>query len=175
MKEKLFPERPYEKSRIDKFYWVDSDTDYYFIPLIKPYKLSMEVYKSNDWTLDTNSEGVYLEFDKSLITKMSSFEQIGKFNVLNHIIYGMAMSKKINSENNMSIPNLWFIYKPIDNSLNIFKQESDFKSELKKLNLPEEFLTPDEVYEQYKNDPVLPWFPENIKKQLEEAKTKQRK
>jgi len=28
------------------------------------------------------------------------------------------------------------------------------------------------VYEQYKQDPVLPWFPEDIKKQLREVKEK---
>ncbi|WP_157444259.1 MULTISPECIES: hypothetical protein [unclassified Chryseobacterium] len=51
----------------------------------------------------------------------------------------------------------------------------DFQAEIKKLNLPETFLNPDEVYEQYKQDPVLPWFPEDIKKQLQEAKAKQNK
>ena len=49
---------------------------------------------------------------------------------------------------------------------------SYLKAELKKLNLPEEMLNPDQVYEQFKTDPILPWFPEDIKKQLEEAKNK---
>jgi len=31
------------------------------------------------------------------------------------------------------------------------------------------------VYEQYKQDPVLLWFPEDIKKQLHEAKEKKGK
>lgn len=62
-----------------------------------------------------------------------------------------------------------------DSALITFRKESDFKKELKKLNLPEKFLNPEEVYEQYKNDPVLPWFPEKIKKELEKAKTKKSK
>ncbi|WP_262148472.1 hypothetical protein [Chryseobacterium foetidum] len=49
-------------------------------------------------------------------------------------------------------------------------KESDFQAKLKELNLPETFLNPDEVYEQYKQNPVLLWFPEDIKKQLEEIK-----
>lgn len=45
------------------------------------------------------------------------------------------------------------------------------KQNSKKLNLSEEMLSPDAVYEQYKTDPVLPWFPEkDIKKKLEEVK-----
>jgi len=54
-------------------------------------------------------------------------------------------------------------------------KESDFQAKLKELNLAETFLNPDEVYEQYKQNPILPWFPENIKKQLEDVKVKQGK
>jgi len=39
MKNKLFPERPYEDAKIDKFYWADSGWDYTMIPLIKPFQL----------------------------------------------------------------------------------------------------------------------------------------
>ena len=46
------------------------------------------------------------------------------------------------------------------------------EAELKKCNLPEVLLSPDEVYEQFKNNPILPWFPEDVKKHLEEAKIK---
>lgn len=33
-------------------------------------------------------------------------------------------------------------------------------------------MSPDEVYEQFKNDPILPWFRKDIKKQFEKAKNK---
>ena len=172
MKNKIFPERPYEKIQVDKFYWADGDMDFYYIPLVKPYKLSMESDKKNEWTLDTDSEGIYLEFENSLVTKMSSFESVEEFNVSNNIIYGTTRPRKINSENKFSIPKLWFIYKARENDLMIFKEESDCKTELEKLNIPYTFLSPNEVYEQYKINPVLPWFPEDIKKQLKEIKTK---
>jgi len=67
-------------------------------------------------------------------------------------------------------PKVYFVINTKDLKITYFEKESDFKSELKKLNLPEEMLTPDAVFEQYKNDPVLSWFPEDIKKQLEEVK-----
>lgn len=56
-----------------------------------------------------------------------------------------------------------------------YETEEEFNIELKKLNLPEEYLSPDEVFEKYKEDPVLPWFTEDIKKQLEEIKGKSEK
>ena len=52
----------------------------------------------------------------------------------------------------------------------LFREHREIKAKLKKLNLSEEMLSPDAVYEQYKTDPVLPWFPEDIKKKLEEVK-----
>ncbi len=60
-------------------------------------------------------------------------------------------------------------------NIQYFNKESHFSTELKKLNLPETFLNRDEVCEQYKLDPVLPWFPEDVKKQLQETKEKKRK
>ena len=165
MKEKLFPERPYETSKIDNFYWVDSDTEYKYIPLINPYYLKMSSKNNENWTLDTNSKGIRMEFDNNLISVISSIEPISNFNISNDYIYG-----KRNEYEGSSIPQYWYLYNTLEKSLKIFVKESDFKAELKKLNLAEEFLNPDVVFEQYKNDPVLPWFPEDIKKQLEEVK-----
>ena len=71
-------------------------------------------------------------------------------------------------------PRIWFIINTETNNVKGFDKESEFKAELKKLNLPEEYLNPEEVFEQYKNDPVLPWFPEDIKKQLEDVKNKKK-
>jgi len=165
MKEKLFPERPYETAKIDNFYWVDSDTEYKYIPLINPYYLKMSSKNNENWTLDTNSKGIRMEFDNNLISVISSIEPISNFNISNDYIYG-----KRNEYEGSSIPQYWYLFNTLEKSLKIFVKESDFKAELKKLNLAEEFLNPDVVFEQYKNDPVLPWFPEDIKKQLEEVK-----
>jgi len=51
-----------------------------------------------------------------------------------------------------------------------FEKESEFTAELKRLNLPEKLLNPDEAYEQFKQDPVLDWFPEDVKNKLEKVK-----
>ena len=54
MKEKLFPERPYEESQIDNFYWADSDWDYNMIPLIKPYKIIKQQCQQ-EWLLNSSA------------------------------------------------------------------------------------------------------------------------
>ena len=170
MKEKLFPERPYEESQTDNFYWADSGWDYVLIPLVKPYQL-IKLQGKEEWELSTG-------FNK--------FGEIGiynikDFNIKNNYIYGYKATDINESDPNYNVPEYWYLInlkksvKVEDSALITFRKESDFKKELKKLNLPEEFLTPDEVYEQYKNDPVLPWFPEDIKRQLEEAKAKHEK
>lgn len=169
MKNKLFPERPYEEASINKFYWVDSDNDYKYIPLILPYKLVMSSENNQKWTLTTNSKGIRMVFDDNVVTIISSIEPITDFNISSSFIYGI--SDKLEHS---SIPKLWFIYNTMNNNLKLFEKEEDFKAELKKLDLPEKFLTPDDVFEQYQNDPILPWFPENIKKQLEEVKVKKK-
>ncbi|WP_312302737.1 hypothetical protein [Chryseobacterium sp.] len=169
MKNKFIPDRPYEDAKIDNFYWADGDKNYRFIPLLKPYRLSLFSHNEK-WSLDTGVDGVYMEFDNSVITKISSIEPVIKFNVANGFIYGIEDKEMIDEKS--SIPVLWFIYNVSENDLKLHTTESAFKTELKKLNLPETFLNPDEVFEQYKNDPVLPWFPDDIKRQLEEVKAR---
>lgn len=52
MKDKLFPERPYEKAQIDKFYWTTNGWDFATIPLIKPYKIQ-QMQGAKNWALNT--------------------------------------------------------------------------------------------------------------------------
>ncbi len=163
MKEKIFPERPYEESQIDNFYWADSGWDYNMIPLIKPYKI-IKQQGQQEWLLNSSAS-------KNEISDLAPLESIF---ITDIYIYGVQ-GENLNFEETATNSSVYFLINTKEMRIQYFDKESDFKSELKKLNLPEEFLTPDEVYEQYKNDPVLPWFPENIKKQLEEAKAKQRK
>ncbi|WP_131725581.1 MULTISPECIES: hypothetical protein [unclassified Chryseobacterium] len=163
MKDKLFPERPYEEANIDKFYWSDSGWDYTMVPLIKPFQL-IKLQGSKDWELSTGFNrfgeiGVY---------------NINSFNVNKYYIYGHKASEINESDSNYNIVEYWYIIdlrkgvKIEDSALVKLDKESDFQAKLKELNLPETFLNPDEVYEQYKQNPVLLWFPEDIKKQLEE-------
>lgn len=86
-------------------------------------------------------------------------------------IYG-SQGKKLDFDEKEEFPRIWFIINSKTKEVRGYEKELDFQAELKKLNLPETFLSPDEVYEQYKQDPVLPWFPEGIKKQLQEVKAK---
>ena len=53
MKEKLFPERPYEAAKIDNFYWADVGWDYAMVPLIKPYKLT-KLQGKKEWLLNSS-------------------------------------------------------------------------------------------------------------------------
>lgn len=168
MKNKLFPERLYEKGNIDKFYWAEGGWDYTILPLIKPYKMQ-QLQGSKIWMLETHITTPKIETFHGIDTVLSSLDPIDLFNVTHIYIYG-SQAEKLDFDEKNKIPKIWFIINTETRDIKGFELESDFKKELKKLNLPETFLTPDEVYEQYKNDPVLPWFPEDIKQQLEEVK-----
>ena len=166
MKNKILPERPYEDAKIDNFYWAVDGWDYSVIPLIKPFLL-IKLQGSEEWELSTG----FNKFDEISISK------IDNINVINNYISGHKANEIRDFDNRkINIPEYWFIIdtqkgvKSDSPALIKFNKESDFKAELKNLNLPEEMLTPDALFEQYKTDPVLPWFPEEIKKQLEEVK-----
>lgn len=163
MKHKLLPDRKYEKESIDNFYWVEGGWDYTILPLFKPFRL-IRHQGTKKWGMNTSE----------IKNQLSDISPIQYFNVLQIYIYGYKSSEKDEEDSNFDSLEKWFIINTQEKKLTFFDKESVFKAELKKLNLPETFLTPDEVYEQYKNDPVLPWFPEEVKKQLEEVK-KQKK
>ncbi|WP_370900684.1 hypothetical protein [Chryseobacterium gossypii] len=170
MKNKILPDRSYEEAKIDNFYWADSGWDYTLIPLIKPYKIQ-QLQGSEIWMLDANNPSPKIEIFHGKNTVLSSFDPVESFNVKDGFIYG-SQGEKLDFDEKETFPKIWFIINTKTKEVHGFETEKDFKAELKKLNLPEEFLSPDAVYEQYKKDPALPWFPEDIKKQLEEVKQK---
>lgn len=166
MKGKLFPERPYEDAQIDKFYWADSGWDYTMVPLIKPFQL-IKLQGDNLWQVSTG----FNKFDEI------SISPIDNVNIVSSYIYGhKAEEIRDFDERKIKVPSFWFIINTKkganESSLSKFESEQEFKVKLKELNLPETFFNPDEVFEQYKNDPVLPWFPDDIKRQLEEVKAR---
>lgn len=173
MKDKLFPERPYEEARIDQFYWADSGWDYTMIPLIKPYHLQ-QLQGSTIWMLDSRNPAPKIEMFHGKNTVLSSFDPVDMFNVKDIYIYG-NQGEKLNFDQTSTLSRIWFVINTKTKEVKGFELEKDFKAELKKLNLPETFLNPDEIYEEYKQNPILPWFPEDIKKQLEEVKAKKEK
>lgn len=162
MKSKLFPERPYEDAKVDKFYWADSGWDFTVIPLIKPFTLT-KLQGQNEWLLNSSSS-------KNDISDATPIESIS---INQFFIYGVQ-GERLNFEETGVTPILYFLINTKKLTINYFEKEEEFKAELKKLNLPEKYLTPDDVFEQYQNGPVLPWFPEDIKKQLEEVKAKKK-
>lgn len=173
MKDKLFPERPYEDAKIDKFYWADSGWDYTMIPLIKPYHLQ-QLQGSTIWMLDSHNPAPQIETFHGKNIVLNNFNPVEMLNVKDIYIYG-NQGEKLNFDQTSTLSRIWFVINTKTKEVKGFELENDFKAELKKLNLPETFLNPDEIYEQYKQNPILPWFPENIKKQLEEVKVKQGK
>ena len=157
------PDYSYKNAGIDKFYYSNVDPgNINILPLVKPLSMNRSEY---GWFLDTDLDNLYNEFGGGI-------SPIKKFNVFNQYIYGHKLEFKNENQPDFNIPEKWFIINTQEKQLVYFDKELDFQAELKKLNLPETFLYPDEVYEQYKQDPVLHWFPEDIKKQLQEVKEK---
>lgn len=163
------PDYSYKNSGIDQFYYLTHEVgnSTSTIPLLKPYTI-FKIGSSHEWFLDTDLGNLYNELGGGI-------SPLVNFNVNGNLIYGYK-SKLIDEKNSdFNMPEKWFIINTQEKKLTYFDKESDFKIELKKFNLPETFLNPDEIYQQYKNDPVLPWFPEDVKKQLEQVKVRKQK
>lgn len=86
MKDKILPERPYEDSKIDKFYWADSGWDYTMIPLIKPYNLQ-QLQGSTIWTLDAHNPAPKIEPFHGKNIVLNNFDPVEMFNVKDIYIY----------------------------------------------------------------------------------------
>lgn len=170
MKNKIFPEKIYEKNHIDKFYWVDEGWDYSVIPLIKPFRLQ-KMQGMDNWMLDTYIKTPKIETFHNQNIVLNNFDPVEKLNVNNGYIYG-NQGEILNFDGTDKIDKIWFIINIETKEVKGFEAESAFQNELKNLNLPNTFLNPDDLYDQYNINPVLPWFPDNIKKQLEEIKEK---
>lgn len=159
------PDYSYKNAGIDEFYYSHSDIgNTPIIPLIKPYNIS-NIGSPREWYLDTYRAKLNNELGGGI-------SPILKFNCKDKYVYGYKPFEKDEKDSKFDSSEKWFIIDTKEKKLTYFDKESDFKIELKKFNLPETFLNPDEIYQQYKNDPVLPWFPEDIKKQLEEIKAR---
>lgn len=157
------PDYSYKDNNIDQFYYTSKTIgSNQIIPLIKPYNIS-NIGSPSEWFLDT-------DFGFFLNELGGGISPISRFNCTENYIFGYKPFDKYEKDSSFDIPEKWFIINTQEKKLTFFEKETEFKTELKKLNLPVEMLSPDAVYEQYKTNPVLPWFPENIKKQLEEVK-----
>lgn len=160
MKEKIVENIPgyeYKKAEIDKFYYVNMEGgNTPVIPLIKPYNFQ-KVGSKITWSIYTD------KLDNKLGDVIDPTQY---FNIKFPHIYGYKSFEKDEKDSDFDSPEKWFIIDTQSKKIVFFEKETEFKVALKSLNLPEKFLNPDEVYEEFKQDPVLEWFPEDIKKQL---------
>ncbi len=157
------PDYSYKNAHIDPFYYSSEDLgDTPVLPLIKPYRLLFFNGK-NVWALETGD--VQNELGDMIAPLM-------KVNVVGEYIIGYKSFEKDNEDPTFNIPEKWFILNTESKQLSFFNTESLFKTALKKINQSEELLNPDTLFEQYKKDPVLPWFPDDVKKQMEVVRRK---
>jgi len=150
----------YKKSNIDRFYWEDSGYDYEVLPVLKPFKL-INLQGNSEWILNSSE----------MPDEINDISPVASINLYNNKIYGFQDNQYQLNSNEVRIPARWFIIDTQAKKISYFEKETEFKAALKRHNLPEKFLNPDEVYEEFKQDPVLEWFPQNIKKQLNEVKS----
>ncbi|MBP2618928.1 hypothetical protein J2772_004123 [Chryseobacterium jejuense] len=162
VKEKMHvPDYSYKDAKIDEFYYViETDGSSNIIPLIKPFDM-IKAGSPQEWQLAT------YDLPNELGNVIAPIISI---NVYQTYMYGYKPFEKDEEDSKFDSPEKWFILNAEDRKLTFFDKELDFKMEIKKLNLPDHLLNPDAVFEEYKDQRILPWFPENIKKQLGKAK-----
>lgn len=161
IKNDMNPGRPYKQAGIDRFYWEASGYDYVVLPLLKPYKL-MKLQGDEEWILNTSV----------IPDEISDLAPTLYLGIKDTYIYGFKPHVSSEKDPEFDMPEKWFIIDTKNHKIAFFKTKEEFKNELQKLQLTQIFLDPDKIYESYKDDPVLPWFPEKIKNQLEEIKKK---
>mgnify|MGYP007084080046 CR=1 FL=1 len=151
----------YKEMGVDPFYWDtgDRDRDIDRIPLIKPYALVRP--KGNDWMLALPDE-LYSNWKDEYVD-------------YNIYIYGF---KDVLESEELNIPSFYFIIDTEKNQIKTYDTDrwEDFLTELKSLditlNTAEDWVDPDILFDDFRFDPILPWFPQEIKNQLEEVKKK---
>lgn len=172
MEQNIISENPYLTAKIDKFYWETLSDDTNLVPLIKPYQL-MRVTGSEDWYLPTLSKDRF-NFKNGSFVDLFSLSTVIECNIKPPYIFGIDEEiTSIHPDTNKPFaikPRLYFIINSESNKLDVYEDVELYKNQLNQLNLPDSYSTPDYLFEQFKKDPVLPWFPENIKKQLEKVK-----
>ncbi|MDR2237202.1 MAG: hypothetical protein LBE92_13860 [Chryseobacterium sp.] len=174
IKHKIVPDNPYLAAKIDKFYWETLSEDHNVVPLIKPYQL-MQVTGSKEWYLPTQSKDSF-NFKNGSTVDLYSLTTVTECNIFPPYIFGID-EEIISNDPDTDIPfpikpRLYFIINSESNKLEVYEDREQYKDQLKKLRLPNSYSTPDYLFEQFKDNPILPWFPEDVKQQLEEIKSK---
>ena len=170
----------YKEMGADPFYWDTGDRDIDRIPLIKPYALVRP--KGNDWMLAlpdelySNWKDEYVDYrTRTFYSNNSRTFPISYIYVKNIYIYGF---KDVLESEELNIPSFYFIIDTEKNQIKTYDtdRQEDFLTELKSLdiilNTTEDWVDPDILFDDFRFDPILPWFPQEIKNQLEEVKKK---
>lgn len=130
------PNYSYKEAKIDEFYYVQKTAgSSEIVPLIKPYDI-IKAGSPKEWGLAT------FDMPNELGNVISP---VVRFNLNEVYIYGYKPFEKDEEDTTFDSPEKWFIINTNEKNLIYFDKESDFKAELKKLKLPDEFLNPDEV------------------------------
>ena len=160
----LFPENQYQKMGISPFYWETVDGNGQVIPLLEP--LLLHKHKAEgQWIFYPESELFYKTKD-SIELRTNYLSPIDSFNISDIYIYGIVREMEYFDK---VIPVLYFVYDTKMKHILLFEDRNDFINSLEKNNLSKELLVPDVIFEKFSRNPVLPWFPESIKSELEKA------
>ncbi|MCV6629598.1 MAG: hypothetical protein OIF50_07035 [Flavobacteriaceae bacterium] len=161
---------PYKEDGIDPFYWEDNWAGYAKLPLIKPYYLMTttpySVYNANEDDWDIRLEG-----SNTISHGIVAIAYIG---ASDYYIYGFNEEYEIKWEDgyNKIVKPFYFLVDTKNDLKYTYFEESKWEQALDSLELPKNFYYPDDIYRSYKMNPVLPWFPEEVKQQLEAVKAK---
>lgn len=166
---------------VDTFYWEVGNRDIERIPLIKPYALQRP-RGDDSWMLALPNE-LYSNWDNKItndtirvfIDNTARTFPIKNINVKDIYIYGFKDNIKLGD---VYISAFYFIINTKENQIKTYSTDrwKDFLTELNSLditlNTAEDWVDPDILFDDFKIDPILPWFPENIKSQLKKVKMK---
>lgn len=175
----------YKEMGVDPFYWDTGDRDIDRIPLIKPYTLVRPKGNDNVWKLAlpdelySNWKDEYVDYrTRTFYDNNTRTSPISYIYVKNIYIYGF---KDVLESKELNIPSFYFIIDTEKNQIKTYdtdRQEvflTDLKSLDITLDIEENWAVPDTLFDDFRFDPILPWFPQEIKNQLEEVKKKVKK
>lgn len=168
--EALFPENQYQKMGISPFYWETVDGNGNVIPLLEPLLLHKNIAEGQ-WIFYPESNIFYKTKD-SIELRTNYLSPIDSFNISDIYIYGVVREMEYF---NKIIPVLYFVYDTKMKHILLFEDRNNFMNFLEENRISKELLVPDVIFEKFRKNPVLPWFPENIKIELEKADEKTNK
>lgn len=129
--------------KTDDFY-TNIGTDYWRIPLVKPYQL-INSSGTSDW-------GINFPF------KSGSISEVREINVISNIIFGHSDFYRIHE---YSFKESWFIYNINTTNFYRYLNKEDFRKKLFQLGIKDiKMYSCEELRVRFEKTLYLPWFPE---------------